>query len=90
MRRPSGPQFAAWILMGLGVALMRYGRRPHVPGSGMSLPPWPVIVGGVMCMISAGWHLWLRASPYSGPDSTEPDALTTLDLSNARDHSKNG
>ena len=55
MRRVSGAQFVAWILMGLGVALMRYGRRPHVPGSGMSLPPWPVIVGGVMCLISAGW-----------------------------------
>ena len=68
------------MLMVLGVTLVRIGPRP-VPHSGLSMPPWQTLVGFAMCVISAGWGLWLRSSPYSDdPDSTDPDALTTLNL----------
>jgi hypothetical protein len=86
VRRPSVPQFCASVLMVVGVMLMRSGPpHPYIPGQGMSLPPWQTIAGVVLCLISAGWHIWLRPSPYSGPDSTDPDSLTTLDLDRASD-----
>lgn len=75
--------------MGIGATVFRYG-PPHVPGTGPSMPPWQAVAGCAMCLISAGWTLWLRRSPYNGPDADDPDALTTLDLSNARDHWENG
>jgi hypothetical protein len=77
--------------MAIGVPMLRSGpRHPYIPGLGLSLPPWQTILGGVLCLVSAGWQLWLRKSPYSGPDSTDPDALTTLDLSKAGDSQENG
>ena len=89
MRRLTGSRFGAWILQGLGLLLLRSGRRgmPHLMPDGY-WRGWPGLVGGALCAISAGWLLWLRSSPYSGPDSTEPDALTTLNLDSARDHSE--
>ena len=72
--------------MAVGVSLLRFGpRHPYIPGLALSLPPWQTMVGVLLCLISAGWHLWLKGSPYSGPDSTDPDTLTTLDLSNPPD-----
>jgi len=84
--RPSGLQLCASTLMGAGIVLLRIAPHPrYVPGSGFHMPPWQVIAGGTMCLLAAGWLLWLRPTPYSGPESQDADSLTTLDLSQTSD-----
>jgi drug/metabolite transporter (DMT)-like permease len=42
--------------------------------------PWQGAAGILLCCIASGITLWNRATPYTEPDSTDPDATTVLGL----------
>jgi hypothetical protein len=41
---------------------------------------WQAVAGFILCGLASGLTLWNRVTPYSDPDSTNPDATTLLDL----------
>jgi hypothetical protein len=41
---------------------------------------WQAVAGFILCCVASGLTLWNRVTPYSEPDSTDPDATTVLGL----------
>jgi hypothetical protein len=44
---------------------------------------WQAVGGFILCGIASGLTLWHRVTPYSDPDSTDPDATIVLGLDEA-------